>query len=134
MPKIIEIDIQPFQGRVTLCQPLNLEQVIALEDAQDAATAEETPSALLTKLNEIQGVKGDDGEPVKVSWSSRQDRHFIPALCKSVEKWELTGLPEKVTPENFPMTPRGAAVKLVRLLVGELMTIYNGETEVPNAS
>jgi hypothetical protein len=62
------------------------------------------------------------------------DKHFIGAICKCVEEWHLEGFPEKVHPENFPMTPRKASNDLVSLLFGELTKIYQGEAVIPNGS
>lgn len=134
MPKKIDVQIKGFEGSVTFFEPLFLEQVLAIEDAQDAAAEQAPPSALLTKLNELSGKVDDKGEVIRVTWSSRVDKHFIPAICKSVEKWEIAGLPEKVTPETFPMSPRSRTIELINFLFGELVKIYSGEIDVPNES
>lgn len=130
MPKKIDINIPPFVGSVTLCEPMTLEQVIALEDAQDAAAEETQESPFLKRVIETRGNDAD----ARAIWASRADKHFVPVICKCVEKWELAGYPENITPENFPATPRGKSIELIRMLMSELMSIYNGETSVPNES
>lgn len=131
MSKKVEVNIPPFVGSVTFYKPFTLEHVLAIEDAQDAAAAEETESAFLKKIVEI---RNEEGGNVRAIWASRTDRHFVAAICKCVEKWELEGLPEALTPETFPMTPRGKSIELIRFLVEKIMEIYNGETNIPNAS
>lgn len=127
MSKKVLCEIEGFKGFVHFAQPLNLEQVFAIEDAQDKAIEIE-PSAFLTKLNERRGT------PDTVSWSSRVDVHIIPAIVKCVDKFEIEGLPEKLTLETFPATPRSKATAFVSWCFNQLMTIYAGEQEVPNAS
>ncbi|MFZ5589628.1 MAG: hypothetical protein ACOY4M_08345 [Pseudomonadota bacterium] len=130
MPRKISINIPPFVGSVTLAEPMTLEQVIALEDAQDAAAEENSESPFLKRIVEA---RGDDRE-ARAIWASRADRHFIPVICKCVERWDIENYPEHITPETFPATPRGKSIELIRTLMSELMAVYNGETSVPNES
>lgn len=133
MTKIIISEVEGFKGRVHFRQPLNLEQVFAIEDAKDNAIQIE-PSAFLTKLNEVTGNKDEQGEVIKAQWSSRADQFFIPALLKCIEKFEVENIPEGVTLDTFPLTPRLRSKNFVDFLWSELEKIYSGEVEIPNAS
>lgn len=131
--KIVTSTIKGFEGRVTFKDPLFIDDIFAIEDAQDKAAGIE-PSLFWMKLNESIGKTDDKGEAVKVTWSSRSDAFYIAAILKCVERFEVNGLEEKPTLETFPMTPRVQAREFVDLLWSELDKIYRGETEVPNAS
>ena len=130
--KTIDSTIKGFTGKVHFCDPLNYGQVIAIEDAKDAAAEDLPASAFLTKLNEIQEKNDEQGAPIRASWNSRYNHLFIPAICKCVEKWEIEGFPEEVTPDNFPMSPRNESNQLVSFLFAELEKIYIGEIDIPN--
>lgn len=123
--------IKGFEGHVLFCDPLNMEQVFAIEEAQEQANNIE-PSAFLTKINEVNGVKDDEGNAIKAHWTSRADRAFLPSVLLCVKEWHLKNVPESVTLESFPMTPRGEAHALVEWLWTELLVIYQGETDIPN--
>ena len=125
--------VKGFEGYVELHDPLNMEQVFAIEGAQDAAIEIE-PSPFLTRINEVRGQKDDDGNAVKASWSSKADKVFLPAILLCVKEWHLERVPENVTIETFPMSPRGAASQLVDWLWTEILKVYQGEVAVPNAS
>jgi hypothetical protein len=131
MPKTKECPLKGFAGHVVFADPLNMEQVFAIEEAQDAATELE-PSKFLTKVNELQGRKEDDGSVTRASWSSKADSVFLPAILLCVKEWHLERVPENVTLENFPMTPRAAASGLVNWLWSKILDIYQGETTIPN--
>ena len=133
MPRIVVSEIKGFKGRVTLCEPLTVDQLFAYEDAQDKAF-EAAPSALLTKINEARGEKDEEGKPVKGVWASRESRFFVEAILKCAEKFEVERMEEKPTLDNFPFTPRPAAREFIQLLWNALTEIVNGETEIPNAS
>lgn len=107
-------------------EPLNIEQVFAIEDAQDLATEVE-PSKFLTKINEIRG------ETFQAAWSSRSDRLFVPAILLCVKEWNVPTLPSPLSADNFPFTPRGRASEFINWLWSEITEIYQGETEIPNA-
>ena len=128
MSKKVKVEIEGYNGWVTFVQPLYLEHAHAIEAAKDGSI-EAAPSAFLSKV-----MSQSSGEVVKVSWGTDSDAFFIPALLKCVEKWELENFPADVTAETFPISPRGKTRKLIDFLWQELENIYNGETEVPNAS
>lgn len=128
MSKRVISTLEKFPGSVTFHDPLNIDQVFAIENAKDAIV-DQPDSKFLVKVQQLAGQ-----EYQQVTWSSRGDALFLPAICMCIEKWEIEGLPEKVTPENFPMTPRVDARALVDWLWTELNKIYEGETNIPNAS
>ena len=133
MSKVITSDIEGFKGKVTFHQPLNFDQVFAIEDAKDKAVDIE-PSSYWTMVNTAMKVLDDGGEVKKLEWSSRGEKFFIEAILACAEKFELENIPEKPTVETFPMTPRSASHKLIQFLWEEINKIYDGEIEVPNAS
>jgi hypothetical protein len=133
MPKTVLCTIDGFTGAVTFHEPLFYEQVAAFEDAQDEAAGVE-PSTFWTRIAEAQNMKDESGQIVKLSWTSRSDRAFLPALLKCVKEWRLAGIPEEPTLENFPFTPRDKAHELVEWLVVELRKVVDGEKNIPNES
>lgn len=133
MSKTITSTITGFTGTVVLKQPLHLDDVFAIEDALDKSAIDE-PSVFWTKTNEMLKRLDEEGKPIKVVWSSRQDSNFLTAILKCSERFTIDGMPEKPTLETFPMTPRGKAGEFIRLLWDELQKIYSGEIEIPNES
>jgi hypothetical protein len=120
MPRIFKSPIERWQGTVTLCEPLDIEQVMLIEDALDAlaeVNAQKSGSAYLQQI-------GDGAAELK--WTSREDHIFIPVIVRCVEAWELSDF----TP--FQATPRNDSHLLVRLLWNELLKIYQGEKQIPN--
>lgn len=117
MPRIVKSPVERWSGTVTLYEPLDIEQVIAIEDAQDE----------LEEYLRQKGKPAEDGS-VEVKWTSRQDRFVIPAISKCIEKWDIEG----VKPDPFPASPRNDAHTLTLTLWFELIKIYKGEKEVPN--
>lgn len=137
-----DCSVSGFEGHVVFCDPLNLEQVFAIEEAQESADKIE-PSKFLTKVTEMQAKlealkKGEQPpefpEGFGVSWTSKTDGAFLPAILLCVKEWHLANVPEHPTVETFPMTPRGKSSELVNWLWDEIAKIYKGETEIPNAS
>jgi hypothetical protein len=132
MPKRKECKVKGFEGHAIFHDPLNMEQVFAIEEAQDTATDIE-PSKFLTKVNELRGAKDEaTGEIVKASWSSKVDKLLLPAIMLCVKEWHLENVPEGVSLETFPMTPRGTASELVNWLWTQIIEVYQGEVSVPN--
>ena len=137
-----ECTIKGFEGTVVFSEPLNLEQVFAIEEAQEQADEIE-PSKLLTKIVAARVAldaqkKGEQPPEIAdgfgVHWTSRTDGAFLPAILLCVREWHLAGVPEKPTIDTFPATPRNKASELVNWLWSEITEIYQGETEVPNVS
>src|SRR5574343_977693 len=113
-----------WPGHVVLHDPLNLEQVFAIEDAQDAATELE-PSKFLQKVNELGQVQ------VSTTWSSRVDGLLIPAILKCVNEWHLENFPDEPNLEYFPATPRKDARELIDWLWSEIDKLYTGVVDIP---
>lgn len=107
MSKVIPIDIGKFKGSVTLADPLTFPQATAIERALD--------------------FKVEEGKPFFTVF----DKEQLPAIFAVVEKWDLTGLPEEVTLETFPASPRKPTHLLIQALFREVVAIYTGESIVP---
>ena len=112
MSKVITSPIARWAGTVTIADPLTLPQVELFEAALElpAEAADKDGRVFLTVL----------------------DKPQIPALLACVEKWALSGFPESVTADTFPMTPRKASHDLIAWLFGEIRKVYLGELEIPN--
>lgn len=59
------------------------------------------------------------------------DNIVVRGIVAIVSKWELDGLPEVLTVESFPGSPRAESAKLIAWLIGEISRIYTGAQEVP---
>ena len=112
MSKVIVSPVKRFAGRVVLSDPLTMPQVMAFEDAMSEAR----------EMNEAEGVL-----------TSRRLHVILSGVIQCVEKWEVDGIPETVTPDTFPGTPKMPVARFIAWLVDELTTIYNEADEVPNA-
>jgi hypothetical protein len=97
----------PWQGSVTLCEPLTLSQVEMIEAAQGI----EYPGRY---------------------YLTAFDKDKIPVILKCVEEWNLIEFPKEPTLENIPMTPRVASHLFVDWLWDEVIKVYEGEQEIPN--
>jgi hypothetical protein len=64
---------------------------------------------------------------------SALDVNQLPAVFACVEKWELSNMPEKLTADNFPASPRKDSHLLIEWVFREIMKVYTGELEIPNA-
>ena len=111
MSKQITSNSKRWAGTVTLSDPLTIPQAQAIEAG----------------LKPPQG--GEDGK----IWLSVIDANQLPAVIACVEKWELTGFPEVVTVDNFPASPRKESHAFIEWLFREILNIYSGEAEIPNA-
>ena len=114
MSKTITSPIERWAGTVTLADPLTIPQAKLIE-----AGLESPPDEAVNANGKI--------------WLSFVDEMRLPAIFSCVEKWELKNLPEKVTLENFPASPRGDSHKLADWIFTEIVKIYYGESIVPNA-
>ena len=123
MPKVIESPVKKFPGTVTLFDPLTMPQVVKIDECLLSRRQyfEET---------EIDGARGyvlkDD------AFWSHPDTIALDAILVCVEEWNLKNLPDDLTAENFPGSPRPASRALINWLVIEILAVYQGETEVPN--
>ncbi len=89
MAKIIESPVKRFPGKIVLSDPLTMPQYMEWVDAANAAEAEEHPA-------KKQGL-------------------YLPGVLACVEKWELAGIPEHPTVENFPASPAQSSVTITVL-------------------
>lgn len=125
--KRIESPSKKWAGYVLLHDPLNLEQVFAIEDVQDRSTEIE-PSKFLQKISDVSGTS------IGITWSSRTDKLIVPAILLCVKEWHLTGMPEHPDVDNFPASPRKDARQLLDWIWEEINKIYMGDVEIPNES
>lgn len=99
MSKTVTSPVKRFAGTVVLRDPL--------------------PYLTVTKFEKVirDNIEADMGEK------------FLPVILESVEKWELKNIPDSMTVENFPGTPRKAVYELIAWLLGELTAIYKGNED-----
>ena len=110
MSKIIECPVKCWPGTITIPDYLNYPQVMAFRKA----------------MAEAQQL----GEDVPVD---TYNFTILPGLCACVERWDIKGLPEHVTPETFPGAPASASVRLMSWLIGVVVEQFKEAEEVPNA-
>lgn len=113
--------VEKWAGEVVLCDPLTIEQVIAIEDALDAGVEVEDSDFIKSLAKSTDGV-------ASLKWSSRLDAFYIPVIAKCIESHTLPFQFDK-----FPASPRKDSHLLVTVLWGKLLDIYRGTVEVPNA-
>lgn len=117
MSKLVQSKIEQYQGSVTLADPLTISQARIIEAGMRPPEDDEY----------FVNSKGD-----KVYYYTVDDEKQIPAILACVEKWELENLPNPVTLDNFPASPRKATHQLIDWLFGEIKKIYIGELQIPN--
>jgi hypothetical protein len=111
MGKVIQSPVTRWPGTVTLSDPLSFPQSFAFEDGLEAAAA----------------------LPEKHKKSIRRNHAaLLPGVCACVEAWELKGLPEVITPDNFPSTPIEDAASLCAWLIDAVLELHTGGGD-PNA-
>ena len=108
MSKKIESPVKRFPGYVTLHDPLTYPQVMAFQDATAAAGELEDPT-----------------------WT-RLRFALMPGILACVESWEVEGIPEEPSIDNFPATPLVSAGELVNWLQEEITTLLVEADTVPN--
>jgi len=111
MSKQITSPIERWAGTVTIADPLTIPQAQLIEA----------------------GMKPPESEEGGRIWLSVIDRNQLPAVIACVEKWELADMPETITADTFPASPRSESHKLIEWLFREILKVYFGETEIPNA-
>lgn len=111
MGKVITSPVKRYAGSVTLSYPLSYPQYSqwrkAIESLPDGVTLGETVS--------------DDSLVLAM----------LPGVCACVEKWELAGMGEHITPDTFPATPRIASARLLIWLISEINAVIAEEDESP---
>ena len=88
------------------------------------------PQAQAIEAGMTRPEEGADGRV----WLSVIDGMQLPAIFACVEKWELANMPDPLTMDSFPASPRVDSHKLIDWLFAELRTVYFGELEIPNES
>lgn len=117
MPSQKESPVKRFSGHVVLPDYLNIRQVRLFQDAFFGDPNEATAQA-------------DDNRKVYLSVN---DEKVLPVLLQIVLEWRLKGVPEQPTVETFPGTPPKASHEVIDWLTREVLKLYQGETEIPNA-
>ncbi len=110
MGKIITSPVKKWPGNVILHDPLTGPMCVAFEDSLAAFNANIGEQSL-----------------------TKSDNLLLPGILACIEKFELIGFPDPVTPQTFPFTPRLSSAKLVGWLVKEIQALYNEEIEIPNS-
>lgn len=129
MSKRIESKNKRFTGFVTISDPLSIPQVMQFEEAIEGA------SRAAVERGDCISVKGDGGEEKKRVnvMDGRYLYDVLSGVCACVEKWELSGFPENVTPDNFPGSPKKDSARVIHWLIDEIMSVYLEAESVPNA-
>lgn len=68
-------------------------------------------------------------KPKPAEW----ERSVLPGIFVCVQEWHLENMPEPLTPDSFPATPRKEVSVLVSMLLSAATAIINGESESPPA-
>lgn len=110
MSKVLISPFERWSGSVTIADPLTIPQAQAIEDGM---------------------TRPENGEDGRV-WLSVIDGMQLPAIFLCVEKWELANMPDPLTIDSFPASPRKESHDLVEWLFGEILKVYFGESIVPN--
>ena len=123
MPKTITSPVKHFGGTVVISDPLTMPQVVRIDEC------------LISRRRYFDEVEtdGERGYTLKpdVFWSS-PDTTALDAILLCVEEFHLERMPEKVSAETFPGSPRVASKRLIDWLLGEILIVYNGEADIPN--
>lgn len=111
MSKTVKTESKRWAGTVVIADPLTIPQAQLIEAA-------------------MRPVEGDDAGKV---YLSQIDANQLPAVIACVEKWDVTNMPEGVTVETFPASPRKESHEFISWLFGEVLKVYFGELNIPNA-
>jgi hypothetical protein len=129
MAKTITSPSKRWPGTVILSDPLSMPQVMAFEDAIQNAREQAIEHGNTVTVKDKDGVEKEAANAM----SARYMNGILPGICVCVEKWELQGLPEKVTPDIFPGSPKMDSAELLAWLIREITELYRGAETVPNA-
>ena len=110
MSKKIDSPVEKFPGSVTLASPLTFPQVIEYENAIRKASELDADTASVADVHSL----------------------YLHAVCLCVEKWELEGIPDGVTPDTFPATPRKSVTELASWLVSEILELFKEDEDRKN--
>lgn len=109
MSKILESPVPEYAGKVTIPTRLTAPQYMLYK-----ATAKA-----------IQESSGDYDSLALAA---------LPGALGLVERWEIEGLPNPPTLENFPVTPIVPAIQFLLFVWGEINQLVMPTAEAPNAS
>jgi len=112
MSKVINSPSKRYPGTVTLAYPLTFPQYAAWRRALDS-------------LPEGIGQVGEITSDIEAS------RLILPGVFAIVERWNLANMPEPLTLENFPSTPRMAVFRLLTEIVAEISAMVNEDDDAP---
>ncbi len=104
MGKEITSPVKKWPGTITLCDPLSLPQVIAIQDANAETQA-----------------LGED------TTLQKQHSILVPVLLDCVEKWELEGIDDP--PDPFPATPLKSSAELANWILNEIGSLLIEDDE-----
>jgi hypothetical protein len=116
MSRKIEINTKTFKGSVTIADPITIPMALLIDEAMGPPPEK----------------KEQDGNTKKV-WLTPIDVRILPAVLACVEKWEVSGIPENVTEDTYPASPRADSHSVLMDIFNELMRVYFGDLNVPNA-
>jgi len=143
MSKTIEVKGK-WAGTVEIADPLNFSQVDLIQDGFENNESKELEDARKNYFSYVKEHGDTDEESTRlrlilleVAEKNRQfhsiaDKRQLPAILACVEKWNLSGIPEKPTMESFPASPRKDSHKLIESIFTEILNVYRGANEVPN--
>lgn len=106
--RIFQSPVKRFPGSVNLPDAYTFSQLIAWEQALDAAQA--------------------DGQSNNQQWQA-----LLPGILACVERFEINGLPEQPTVDTFPATPRKSVGLLLRWLIDCVGAVIAEDEDAPNA-
>jgi hypothetical protein len=112
MSKVIISPIERYKGSVTIADPLTIPQAQAVERGMVSPTIDA------------------DGKV----WLSFYDGNQIYGVIACVEKWSLENLPDNLTVDSFPASPRKETHQLIDWIYSEIQKVYFGELLIPNVS
>lgn len=56
---------------------------------------------------------------------------LLPGICAIVEKWEILGFPEKVTPDNLPGSPTSSVILVLSAIIEAINEMVLEDAETP---
>jgi len=121
MSKVVEYTGKKFSGKATLMDPIPFALVCEWEDHRDSLADEGWTKEYLEQ-NGIRALR-------------KYSVMMLPVTLKCFERFELAGLPEHMTFETFPGTPRDDTKALAVFLMGEVSRLIVGTegTADPNS-
>lgn len=125
--------VPEFPGSITLPDRLTMAQVNLI----DQSFIEDDKASREGRGNVTVLVDDPEHPGQKIDLVSRLysvgDQICLKALLAIVEIWSIQDCPANPTLETFPGSPRQASHNLIRWAWNELVKIYNGAMEIPNA-